>query len=313
MKNVRFFTLVAALTVAVCATAEEKQWWPSKWGADDTLGSFNMLGPEMTLKAASLIKTGKTYRLGIETNRATPAYPPRSFEVTVLFPNQYNGTTYGDNGFNFFDDKMDGWMGVGSQIDGLGHAATDGVFYNGFKGKDFAKVDGLQRMGVEDYPPIVTRGVMLDIAACMGTDMLAEGTVFNRAEIIACEKKQGTSIAKGDVVLFNTGWMKMLDTDPERFGKVEPGLGADGARYLVEKDVVAVGADNWALEVLPVEDPKIMFPVHQELINYAGVYILENMDTRELAADKAYEFMFILGPARITGAVQMIINPIAIR
>lgn len=313
MKKLRPLTLLAMLVVAFGATAEQKQWWPSKWGADDTLGSFNMLGPQLTMKAASLIKTGKTYRLGIETNGSTPAYPPRTFEVTVLYPNQYNGTFYGDNHFNFYDDKMAGWMGVGSQIDGLGHAATDGVFYNGFKGKDFAKVDGLQRMGVETYPPIVARGVMLDIAACMGQDMLKEGKAFNRAEIIACEKQQGVSIEKGDVVLFNTGWMKLLDVEPARFGKVEPGLGRDGAKYLVEKDVIAVGADNWALEVLPFEDPKIMFPVHQDLINYNGIYILENMDTRELAADKAYEFMFVLGPARITGAVQMIINPIAIR
>lgn len=309
----RSIVFAAALGLAAGAQAEEKQWWPSKWGADDTLGSFNMLGPDLALKAAKLIKTGKTYRLGIVTGSDTPAYPPRSFEVTVLFPNQYNGSSYGDNHFNFFDDTMNGWMGVGSQIDGLGHAATDGVFYNGFKGKDFARVDGLQRMGIETYPPIVARGVMLDMAACMGKDMLEEGTAFNRAEIQACEKQQGVSIEKGDVVLFNTGWMKLLDSEPERFGKVEPGLGVDGAKYLVEKDVLAVGSDGWALEVIPFEDPKIMFRVHQELINYAGVYILENMDTRELAKDKAYEFMFVLGPARIKGAVQMIINPIAIR
>jgi len=313
MKTYRFIAFLTALTFAVGASADEKKWWPSKWGADDTLGSFNMLGPDLVMKAAKLIKTGKTYRLGIVTGSDTPAYPPRTFEVTVLFPNQYSGTSYGDNHFNFFDDMMNGWMGVGSQIDGLGHAATDGVFYNGFKGKDFAKVDGLQRMGIETYPPIVARGVMLDMAACAGQDMLKEGTAFNRAEIMACEKKQGVTIEKGDVVLFNTGWMKLLDKDPARFGKVEPGLGIDGSKYLVEKDVLAVGADNWAVEVIPFEDPKIMFAAHQELINYSGIYILENMDTRELAADKAYEFMFVLGPARIKGAVQMIINPIAIR
>lgn len=301
------------MMMAAAAHAEERVWWPSQWGAEDTLGSFNMLGPDLVMKAAKLIKTGKTYRLGIETNSKTPAYAPRSFEVTVLYPNQYNGSSYGDNHFNFYDDMMNGWMGVGSQIDGLGHAATNGVFYNGFKGKDFAKVDGLQRMGVEDYPPIVARGVMIDMAACAGTRIMQEGTAFNRAEIKACAEKQGTTIEKGDVVLFNTGWMNLLDTEPDRFGKVEPGIGLDGAKYLAELNVLAVGADSWALEVLPCEDPKILYPVHQELINYNGIYILENMDTREMAADKAYEFMFVLGPARVTGAVQMIINPIAIR
>lgn len=304
--------LVIGLLWVSSVTATE-QWWPSKWGADDTLGSFNMLGPELTLKAASLIKTGKTYRLGIETNSATPAFPPRTFEIHVVYPNQYSGSAYGENKFNFFDDIISGWMGVGTQIDGLGHAATDGVFYNGFLAKDFAKVDGLKRLGVEDYPPIVARGVLLDMAKCMGKDILPEGTAYSREDIINCEKKLGVTIERGDVVIFHSGWLNVLDSDPEKFGKVEPGVGVSGAHYLVEKDVLAVGADSFGTEVLPPEDPKILYPVHQILINYAGIYILENIETRELAKDEAYEFMFVLGPARMTGAVQMIINPIAIR
>ena len=300
------------LTSTTGALAQEK-WWPSKYGADDELGAFNLLSPELALKAAKLIKTGKTYRLGIETSSETPAFPPRTFSVQILLPNQYDGTSIGENQFNYADDIISGWMGVGSQIDGLGHAATNGVYYNGKKARDFIKADGVTMFGMENLPPVVTRGVMLDMAACMGKDILDEGTPFNRAEIMACEKSQGVSIEKGDVVLFNTGWMKMLDQDATRFGKGEPGLGIDGAKYLVEKEVVAVGGDSWGLEVIPAENPKILFHVHQILINYNGIYILENMDTRELAADKAFEFMFVLGPARMTGAVQTIINPIAIR
>ena len=306
--------LLASLMVVGMASAQaEDKWWPSKYGADDELGAFNLLSPELALKAAKLIKTGKTYRLGIETSSETPAFPPRTFSVQILLPNQYDGSSIGENQFNYADDIISGWMGVGSQIDGLGHAATNGVYYNGKKASDFIKADGVTMFGMENLPPIVTRGVMLDMAACMGKDILDEGTPFNRAEIMACEKSQGVSIEKGDVVLFNTGWMKMLDQDATRFGKEEPGLGIDGSNYLVEKDVVAVGGDSWGLEVIPAENPKILFHVHQILINYNGIYILENMDTRELAADKAYEFMFVLGPARMTGAVQMIINPIAIR
>ncbi|MGR8950030.1 MAG: cyclase family protein [Gammaproteobacteria bacterium] len=314
MKNsIAAFVLTSLMTLGTANAHAQDKWWPSKYGADDELGAFNLLTPELALKAAKLIKTGKSYRLGIETNSSTPAFPPRTFSVQVLLPNQYDGTAIGDNKFNYADDIISGWMGVGSQIDGLGHAATDGIYYNGKKAKDFIKADGLQMFGMENLPPIVTRGVMLDIAACMGKEILDEGTAFNSAEIMACEKSQGVSIEKGDVVLFNTGWMNMLDKDPERFGKGEPGLGIDGAKYLVEKDVVAVGGDSWGVEVIPTEDPKILYHVHQILLNYNGIYILENMDTRELAKDKAYEFMFVLGPARMTGAVQMIINPIAIR
>lgn len=313
MRTIKLLAFSIFLCTAAASAFAEDQWWPSKYGADDELGAFNLLTPELALKAASLVKTGKTYRLGIETNKSTPAFPPRTFSVQVVVPNQYDGTSIGKNKFNYADDIISGWMGVGSQIDGLGHAGTDGIYYNGKRAKDFVRVDGLTKFGMENLPAVVTRGVMLDIAKCMGKDMLTEGTAFNRKEIMACEKAQGVSIQKGDVVLFNTGWLKMLDSDPVRFGKGEPGLGIDGARYLVEKDVVAVGGDGWGLEVIPTEDPDILYHVHQILINYNGIYILENMDTRGLAADNAYEFMFVLGAARMTGAVQMIINPIAIR
>lgn len=302
-----------AMVLATSTNQAEDKWWPSKWGAEDTLGSFNMLGPALTLNAAKLIKTGKTYNLGIETNSKTPTHAPRTFEIHVVLPNQYNGTALGDNHFNYFDDFISGWMGVGSQIDGLGHAGTDGVFYNGYLGKDFARIDGLKRMGVEAYPPIVSRGILLDMAACLGKDMLPEGTAYTRENIIACEAKMGIAIEKGDVVLFNSGWMNLLASDPDRFTQAEPGLGVSGAEYLVEKNVLAVGADTAALEVVPFEHPNTIFRVHQILLNYNGIYILENMDTRALAADKAYEFMFVLGPAKLTGAVQMIVNPIAIR
>jgi kynurenine formamidase len=308
----RLFILASAFLAAPWIHAAD-QWWPSKWGKDDTLGSFNQLGPELTMKAIRVVKSGKTYRLGMETNAKTPAYAPRTFEIQVLAPNQFDDVALGDNKFNYLDDMMQGWMGVGSQIDGLGHAATAGVFYNGLRAKDFAKTDGLTKFGMEDLPPIVARGVLLDMAACAGKDMLLEGHAYTREDLVACENKQGIQIERGDVVLFHSGWMNLMDSDPGRFGKAEPGLGVSGAKYLVEKDVIAVGADTFGLEALPGEDPKILFPVHQILLNYNGIYIFENLDTRALAADKGYEFMFVLGPARVTGAVQMIINPIAIR
>jgi kynurenine formamidase len=106
--------------------------------------------------------------------------------------------------------------------------------------------------------------------------------------------------------------VSLIGKDDERYGSVEPGLGIEGAKYLASKGVVAVGADTWGLEVLPFEKGTV-FEVHQILLAHNGTYILENMNTAALAADKGYEFLFVLGAARITGAVQAIINPIAIR
>ncbi|MEM7541829.1 MAG: cyclase family protein [Pseudomonadota bacterium] len=304
--------LAASFIFSGSALALDK-WWPSKWGADDELGAFNMLGPELTLKAAKLIKTGKTYRLGIETNKHTPAFKPRSFDVRILMPNQYDGEAYGENKFGYADDIIAGWIGVGSQLDGLGHPNQGGIYYNGKRAIDFVRVDGVKMFGIENIPPVVARGVLIDMAACLGKDILTEGTAYTREMIIECEQEQGLSIEEGDVVLFNSGWMNVLDSDPKRFGEVEPGVGISGAEYLVEKNVIAVGADSWGVEVHPPEDPDIVYHVHQILMTYNGIYLLENMDTRELAKDKAYEFMFVLGPARLSGTVQSIINPIAIR
>jgi kynurenine formamidase len=154
--------------------------------------------------------------------------------------------------------------------------------------------------------------VLLDMAAHFGTAVVKEGTAFNSKEIEAAAKKQGVEIRQGDVVIFHTGWVSLIGKDDKRYGSVEPGLGIDGAKYLVGKGVVAVGADTWGLEVVPFET-KTVFEVHQILLAHNGTYILENMNTAALAADKGYEFLFVLGAPRITGAVQAIINPIAIR
>ena len=127
-------------------------------------------------------------------------------------------------------------------------------------------------------------------------------------------KRQGiTSIEKGDVVLFHTGWLTLLGKDNARFGSVGPGLGIEGARYLASLRVAMVGADTPNFEVIPFEKDSGMFEVHQILLPLNGIHILENMSTEELVKDQAWEFLFTLGPARITGAVQAIVNPIAIR
>ena len=308
-------TLLGALVLAAGLQVAQAgdNWYPSKWGADDELGAANMNSPERALAAAKLVTTGKTYRLGIETNSKTPSYAPRYFHITVLTPNQAPGQSLGDNKFNFADDMFAGWMGTGSQIDGLGHAAIDDVYYNGKHGRDFIRTDGLTKYGTHNLPAIVTRGVLIDMAACKGTALIAEGTAYSKADIVACAAKQKTEIRKGDVVLFHSGWLNLLGKDDARFGKAEPGIGVEAAEYFASLEVMAVGADTWALEVLPGEQKNVLFPVHQTLLAKNGIYILENMDTRELAKDQAYEFMFVLGAARFTGAVQMIINPVAIR
>jgi kynurenine formamidase len=155
--------------------------------------------------------------------------------------------------------------------------------------------------------------VLLDMTTHFKQDPIAPGTAFNRQEIDAVAKAQGLTLREGDVVLFHTGWAAMATEDPDAFMSGEPGLGLEGARYLAEIGVIAVGSDSWAVEALPFEDPSLVFPVHVELLAKNGIYILESMVTEALARDRAHEFLFVLGQPRFEGAVQAIINPIGIR
>jgi kynurenine formamidase len=305
-----------ALAVLMWATPlpAQPQNCQSKFGPTDQVGNLNHVTPEKTLAATKLVTRGKAYRLGIETNRNTPAYPPRTFSLTVLQPGQVGGTTLGPTKLSYNDDIISGWVGVGSQLDGLAHIGVDNVYYNCLKGAEIAQADGMKKLGIEQVPAIATRGILLDMVAHFGTDPVKEGTAFNRPEIEAAMKKQGiSSIERGDVVLFYTGWTKLIGKDNKRYGDGEPGLGVDGAKYLASLGVAMVGADTWGLEVVPFEKTSGVFEVHQILIPMNGIYILENLNTEEMVKDKAWEFLFTLGPSRITGAVQAIINPIAIK
>ncbi len=306
--------MAIALTAFLTATAfAGDDWYPSKYGADDTLGALNNLSAEKLVQAAKLVTEGKTYRLAVETGPDSPAYPPRTYSMTVLQLSDGTGTPGGSNRATGNDDLMNVWMGIGSQIDGLGHMGINHTYYNGNHASEFVANTGLKKLGIHDLPPIATRGVLIDMADHLGKDILPAGTAFNSAEIKAAARAQGVRIEKGDVVLFHTGWLNTMDVDKAAFMAGEPGLGVDGARYLASLGVVAVGADSWAVEVLPGEDPAELFPVHPELLAKNGVYILENMDTRALAADGVHEFLFVLGVPRFVGAVQAIINPVAIR
>ena len=314
---VKAFCLVGLLAFGTQAQAEDTQpgenWHPSAYGADDELGAINLLTDDMATNAAGLVKTGKVYGLGIETGSQTPAFPPRGFKVYIVQPDQQAGITMGPNKMTYNDDIVEGWFGVGTQIDGLGHLGIDHVYYNGHKVEDFAKPTGLTKLGVENIPPIVTRGVLLDMAAHFGVDIMEKGTAINSEDIKAAAKSQGVDIRKGDVVLLHTGWLNMLDQDPMEFASGAPGLGVDGAEYLASLGVVAIGGDSTALEVVPHEEGAGVYRVHQILLAINGVYILENIDSRALAKDKAWEFMFVLAAPRVTGAVQMFVNPVAIR
>jgi kynurenine formamidase len=287
---------------------------PSRWGAGDEIGNANLITPASVLAASSLVTTGRTYSLGITIDSNTPAFAPRSMSLQVVQPGQQQGKPAFPNA-TYNDDVFIGWFGIGSQLDGLGHIGdAQGMHYNCFEAREIAEFTGLTRLGTHNVPPIVARGVVLDMAAHKGVDYMKAGEYFTVEDVQAVEKKQGTPIREGDVVLFHTGWTDAkLESDPQAWASGEPGQSEEVARYLAGKNVVAVGADTWGVDVLPSPDPARPFQGHVILLKESGIYLLETMNTGPLVRDGVYEFMFVLGQAKVRGAVQMIINPVAIR
>jgi kynurenine formamidase len=307
--------MLLAVVLSACsegAIAQEQHrepWWDSPYGEADRLGAVNNLSPEGVKRASDLVRTGKVYTLGIPTAPESAAYGTRKYTVERQPGPDADYTPNGSQRVTAFDERVVSSMGIGTQIDGFGHLGVDHHYYNGVTGKEVATTRALQ---LADVPPIVTRGVLIDMTKHYGKPFLEIGDNYGRAEIEAAMRAQGVTVGKGDVVLFHTGWMaaKMI-AEKDLYRSQEPGITEDGAIFLADIGVVAIGSDTVALEALP-SPPGKTFIVHQTLLAKRGVHVLETIDTNQLAADSVKEFMFVLGIPRFVGTVQMVINPVAI-
>jgi kynurenine formamidase len=286
-------------------------WYPSRFGAADEIGAANLITPERVLKAAALIKTGRTYPLAVPVSKDLPAFRHRSFKLYNIQPGEQAGKTTGPNQFTFNDELAVAWTGVGTQLNGIGHIGINHVYYNGNHATDFVTVEGVKKLGVEKVPPLVARGVVLDMTVHFGVDIVPGGTTITVADIEATLARQGVQIEAGDVVLFNTGWLELIGKDDKQFLEVEPGIDIEAAKWLAERDIVAFGGDTWASEVYPNPTGE-EFPVNQFMLAQRGIYNLELIDTRALLRDGVFEFLFVLGQPLYVGSTQVNINPVAI-
>ena len=310
--NLARTSLSLALIVASSAVSAD-ECVPSPWGADDQIGAANRVTPERTAAAAKLVKKGISHPLGIVIEPGMPAYPPRYTQLQVVQPNQQFNADLGvgwEASSN--DDVLQMWLGTGPQLDGLGHMGEAGEFYNCNQGKDFSIITGLTKLDISGIPPMVGRGVMIDIAKQMGVDSLQAGQPITSDDIKAAMKSQGVTVGEGDVVLLHTGYTDAtLKQNPSLWAGSIPGITNEASVFLAGLKPMAEGADTWGLGAVPPRAGDKIFYDHVVLLKQHGIYILETMNTGRLADDGVREFMFVLGQARLKGAVQMIINPVA--
>lgn len=306
----RTFVWLLVVMLVACASVAQDNWYPSRWGAQDQRGAANRVTPAKVLEAKNLIVRGQTFQLGHIYESGMPIFGTRHFSLRIP-------KVFGPNGTNqmfYHDELISGELGqVGTQFDGLGHVGIGDLFYNGNRGSEFAKAEGFTKLGIENVGALVTRGILVDVAAFKGLPMLDGGYEITRADVEGALKRQHVTIRTGDVVLFHTGWGSLWMKDNARFSQNAPGIGLDAARYLVEREIVVAGSDTWSVEVVPNPDASLAFPVHQLFIPRNGIYIFENLVTEELARDSAYEFAFMFAPLRLKGATGSPGNPLAIR
>jgi len=280
------------------------RWWPSRYGEGDERGALNELTAEGVLSALRLPAAGRIIELAPLLERDMPSPIGREWRQVVLADR-----ALGERGS--FDDEVSAPAHVGCHVDGLAHLGIARRAYNGIPYDELATRTGLRRLGAEHMLPWVARGVCLDIAALRGSEVMAAGDAVTPADLDAACERQRVEPGPGDVVLIHTGWMAHW-TDAATYLDAEPGLGWDAARWLTDRRVSAVGADNWAVEVLPPEDAARPWIVHQHMLAETGTYLIENVMTAELVAGGHAEFLFIMAPLKGRGSSGAMVSPVAV-
>jgi kynurenine formamidase len=319
MKSIAFGLALAAMQFgSIAAEAQTPSWapppenqrCPSKWGANDERGSANHQKPAAVLNAVKLVKTGEVIELGHVLGPAMPFFGTRRFDMHMkrTFMNQFTNMR-GSN-----EEIVISEIGqVGTQFDGFAHQTHLNSWYNCYKVDENSTRSGFNKLGVHNVGALFTRGVLIDVAGYKGVEMLGDTYEITVEDIEGALKKQNTTLQPGDAVIINTGWGKLYGKDNARFVKSCPGIGVKAAEWLIARDPMLLGSDNWPVEVAPNPDKTISLPVHQIALVVNGVHLLENLKLDELAAKGIYEFAFIMQPLKIQGGTGSTVVPIAVR
>ena len=332
-----FALLLGAALPALAGDAGMKQWkrgigWGWVWGSDDEVGALNEMTPQSALAAVGLIREGRVYDMGLLYDRTSYKWPGHSPGEIIAFRTPEGVKRQGDLSFIAPENNPGGmaWHSdalfindnVATQIDGLAHITVgdDNHWYNGFKEEDWGGNWGPRKCAAETIPPIVARGVMIDVAGHKGVEALDSGYEITASDLEAALAAQGTELHPGDVVLTRTGTTRYwgeTGADHVTLPKHDQaGLGMTATRWLVEEHgAMMIGSDTSGMEVQPApEGSSVFVPVHEYLLVEQGVHIAEFHDLEELARDKVYEFCYMATTNKIKGTTAgFTMRPIAIR
>jgi kynurenine formamidase len=289
---------VAAMAQADCKTLVK----PSPFGPDDEVGATNRVTPAVTKAAAAEIQTGKVTPMAFNLVDGVPLFGSRFTKTILTSASLVPGAEYGKNKLSYMEDTYLSQSHVGTHLDGLGHIGIRDCYYNQTPMGKFVTQNYMKKLGIEHIKTFATRGVIIDLVkvfqdagklksnpACI-TPCLDGGTVITEEDLQAGLKLYGVTLREGDAVFLNTGWNDLFKQFPKQnatYNGSEPGLSKSAGQWLADQKVVVVGADTWAVEVIPSEDKEEAFPVHKLLLTDNGIHIIENVRTDLIAAEAA--------------------------
>ncbi len=311
---------------------EKGKGWGWIWGKDDEVGSLNALSNASRAAALSLATRGEVFDLGVTYSRRSFKYSGHSPGEIITFrspdgirrmqdpdspPSAQNGDhVYWHSAALFISDN------VATQIDGLGHitAGLDDHWYNGFKEADWGGDWGPRKCDASTIPPIVARGVLIDVAAFKKVDALPGHTLISTKDLQDTLAWEGVTLAPGDVVLVRTGTARYWGEDGADHARIaehdSAGPDLTATRWLVEdQGAIMVGSDTSGYEVAPAPNsPGTIIPVHRYLLVEQGVHLGELHNLEALSQAKGYTFCYVAAINKIKGtAAGFALRPLAIR
>jgi kynurenine formamidase len=282
---------------------------PSRWGADDRRGSMNLLTPERMRDAAAMIREGRKIEIGHVLGMDIPFFGTRRFDIHLK--QQFMNPQANRRGSN--EEVIISQIGqVGTQLDGFPHQTIGDETYNCVNVPSISSRNGFTQMGIETIGTIMARGVLIDIAGLRGVETLPIDHEITPEEIQQALNRQRVELREGDAMILNTGWGRLWGRENARYVSGCPGIGVAAAEWLIARNPLLLGADNWPVEVAPSRTlPDASLPVHQIALVVNGVHLLENMKLDELVASGRSEFCFVMQPLRMRGFSGSTVAPAA--
>ncbi|MFD5254823.1 cyclase family protein [Streptomyces bobili] len=297
--------------------AERVNNW-GRWGADDEIGTLNLVTDEVVRRAVAEVRTGRRVPLALplrEDGVQTGMIPGRVNPLHTMV--QINQEIFGPGTVACSDDAVTMGLQAATHWDALPHVSHSGRIYNGRPAGTVTAHGGAEFSGIEKVPYVVSRGVLLDVARARGVDRLEGGHAVTPEDLEAAEELAGTRVRAGDIVLVRTGQMRVyLAGDRQAYAHPSPGLSVRTPEWFHARDVAAVANDTLTFEVFPPEIEDLWLPVHALHLVEMGMMQGQNWNLEKLSTacgqERRYAFLLCATPEPFVGGTGTPVAPVAV-